>query len=93
MPVDNVSLGNVSVTKYKDCVIKLDRIRIHFLTTFFLAEYMFNVLDDLGLQPSDTFSQIVSLLEAGEEDYSDISDNTPQRLASAIANMRKLLLD
>ena len=54
---------------------------------------MFNVLDDLGLQPSDMFSQIVSLLEAGEEDYSDVSDNTPQRLASAIANMRKLSLD
>lgn len=54
---------------------------------------MCNVLDDLGLHPSDTLKQIVELLKANEDDYSDVSDTTPRRLASAIANMRSLSLD
>ena len=54
---------------------------------------MCNVLDDLGLQPSESLKQIIDLLKASEAEYSDISDNMPQRFASAIANMRSLTLD
>ena len=57
------------------------------------SDYMCNVLDDLGLQPSESLKQIIDLLKANEAEYSDISDNMPQRFASAIANMRSLTLD
>ena len=57
---------------------------------FFTSDYLCNVLDDLGLQPSDVLSNLTELLKAAPEDYADVMENKPQRLVSAIANMRNI---
>jgi hypothetical protein len=57
------------------------------------ADYLTNVLDDLGLEPSDTVTTMVSLLQASPELYNEMANKSPQRLASAIATMRCLKLD
>ena len=61
--------------------------------TPFISEYLSNVMDDLGLQPSDSLNNITQLLRCKEDNYSDESENMPQRLSSAIASMRRLELD
>ena len=56
----------------------------------FLSDYLCNVLDDLGLQPTDILTHLTDLLKASPEDYSDVIEDKPQRLISAIANMRNI---
>jgi hypothetical protein len=56
-------------------------------------DYLSNVLDDLGLEPSETIKTLVSLLQASHEQYSELAEKAPQRLASAIATIRCLKLD
>ena len=55
-----------------------------------ISDYLTNVLDDLGLQSSETIQQIVTLLKASQEEYSETAETMPQRLVSAIAGMRSL---
>lgn len=59
---------------------------------YFLEDYLVNVLDDLGLQSSENLKSLSSLLRATQEEFSDTAENTPQRLASAVASMRGLSL-
>lgn len=56
-------------------------------------DYLTNVVEDLGLHPSDALTNILKLLQATPETYTDVSENMPQRLTSALASMRKLSLD
>ncbi|KAK7114475.1 conserved oligomeric Golgi complex subunit 7-like [Littorina saxatilis] len=51
-------------------------------------EYLTNVLDDLGLQTSETLTQIDTLLKAKPEDFSDKAEVMPQRISHTIASMR-----
>ncbi|KAL4234116.1 Golgi transport complex subunit 7 [Mactra antiquata] len=53
-------------------------------------DYLCNVLEDLGLQATDTLNNIVLLLKASSETFHDISENMPQRLSHAISNMRNI---
>lgn len=55
-----------------------------------LADYLINVMDALGLQPSRTLQNIVTLLKAKPEDYRQAAKSTPRRMASSIAAMRGL---
>lgn len=55
---------------------------------FFPTEYLTNVLDDLGLQTSETLTQIDTLLKAKPEDFSDKAEVMPQRISHTIASMR-----
>ena len=59
----------------------------------FPVDYLSNVLDDLGLQTTDNIKNIATLLKTPETEYSDVAENMPQRLTSAISNMRNLKLD
>ncbi|KAL8588662.1 hypothetical protein ACOMHN_001979 [Nucella lapillus] len=51
-------------------------------------EYLRNVLDDLGLQMSETLSQIDSLLKVGPQEFGDTAEVMPQRISNTIAAMR-----
>ncbi|XP_041829905.1 conserved oligomeric Golgi complex subunit 7 [Melanotaenia boesemani] len=51
-------------------------------------EYLSNVMDALGLQPSRTLQHIVTLLRAKPEDYRQTAKLLPRRLASTIAALR-----
>lgn len=55
-----------------------------------LADYLTNVMDALGLQPSKTLQSTGSLLKTKPEDYKQVARNFPRRLASKIASMRAL---
>ena len=57
------------------------------------VDYLTNVLDDVGLEPSETVTMMVSLLQALPEQYNELANKCPQRLASAIASMRCLKLE
>lgn len=54
------------------------------------SEYLTNVLDDLGLQTSETLTQIDALLRARPEEFSERAELMPQRLAHTIASTRGL---
>ena len=51
-------------------------------------EYLTNVLEDLGLQTSETLTQIDTLLKASPEEFSDKAELMPQRISRTIAAMR-----
>lgn len=55
-----------------------------------LTDYLINVMDALGLQPSRTLQNIVTLLKAKPEDYRQAAKSVPRRMASSIAAMRGL---
>ena len=51
-----------------------------------------NVLDDLGLEASDNIKTLVTLLQAAPEQYCELAEQSPRRLASAVAALRGLKL-
>uniref|UniRef100_A0A3Q2NQR7 Conserved oligomeric Golgi complex subunit 7 n=1 Tax=Fundulus heteroclitus TaxID=8078 RepID=A0A3Q2NQR7_FUNHE len=53
-------------------------------------EYLSNVMDALGLQPSRTLQHIVTLLRAKPEDYRQTAKLLPRRLASTLAALRSI---
>ncbi|XP_036811480.1 conserved oligomeric Golgi complex subunit 7-like isoform X2 [Oncorhynchus mykiss] len=53
-------------------------------------DYLSNVMDALGLQPSRTLQQIVTLLRAKPEEYRLTAKLLPRRLVSTIAALRGL---
>lgn len=54
------------------------------------TDYLINVMDALGLQPSRTLQNIVMLLKAKPEDYRQVSKGLPRRLATTVATMRSV---
>lgn len=54
------------------------------------TDYLSNVMDALGLQPSRTLQHIVTLLRAKPEDYRQAAKLLPRRLASTIAAIRSI---
>lgn len=54
------------------------------------TDYLSNVMDALGLQPSRTLQHIVTLLRAKPEDYRQTSKLLPRRLASTVAALRRI---
>uniref|UniRef100_A0A8C0ASR8 Conserved oligomeric Golgi complex subunit 7 n=1 Tax=Buteo japonicus TaxID=224669 RepID=A0A8C0ASR8_9AVES len=60
------------------------------LTPLEYINYLINVMDALGLQPSRTLQNIVTLLKAKPEDYRQAAKSVPRRMASSIGAMRGL---
>ena len=56
------------------------------------TDYLCNVVDDLGLHPSDAIKQILSLLQATPQTFGDVTKDKPQRMISAISTMRDIAL-
>lgn len=54
------------------------------------TDYLINVMDALGLQPSRTLQNIVTLLKIKPEDYRQVSKGLPRRLAATVATMRNV---
>ena len=57
-----------------------------------VSEYLMNVLDDLGLEATDNIKTLVALLQAGPEQYSELAEQSPRRLANTVAALRCLKL-
>ena len=56
----------------------------------FISDYLNNVLDDLGIQISDTLRNIEALLQAKASEFTSVAAAKPQRITHAIASMRQI---
>ncbi|KAJ8798605.1 hypothetical protein J1605_016408 [Eschrichtius robustus] len=83
------SVARATMQTYCDAVLQIPELTPH--STKQLAtdiDYLINVMDALGLQPSRTLHNIVMLLKAKPEDYRQVSKGLPRRLATTVAAMR-----
>ncbi|XP_031170903.1 conserved oligomeric Golgi complex subunit 7 [Sander lucioperca] len=83
------SIARATMQTYCDAILLIPQLNIH--STKQLAtdiDYLSNVMDALGLQPSRTLQHIVTLLRAKPEDYRQTAKLLPRRLASTIAAVR-----
>ncbi|XP_042294025.1 conserved oligomeric Golgi complex subunit 7 isoform X2 [Sceloporus undulatus] len=85
------SLARATMQTYCEVILQIPELTLH--STKQLAtdiDYLANVMDALGLQPSKALQNTVTLLKTKPEDYKQVSKNFPRRLASIIAAMRGL---
>ncbi|KAM6964587.1 conserved oligomeric Golgi complex subunit 7 [Tautogolabrus adspersus] len=83
------SIARATMQTYCDAILLIPQLGTH--STKQLAtdiDYLSNVMDALGLQPSRTMQHIVTLLRAKPEDYRQTAKLLPRRLASTIAALR-----
>ncbi|XP_029383620.1 conserved oligomeric Golgi complex subunit 7 [Echeneis naucrates] len=85
------SIARATMQTYCDAILLIPQLSTH--STKQLAtdiDYLSNVMDALGLQPSRTLQQIVTLLRAKPENYRQTAKLMPRRLASTIAALRTI---
>ncbi|XP_027894884.1 conserved oligomeric Golgi complex subunit 7 [Xiphophorus couchianus] len=85
------SIARATMQTYCDAILLIPHLSPH--STKQLAtdiEYLSNVMDALGLQPSRTLQHIVTLLRAKPEDYRQTAKLLPRRLASSLAALRAI---
>uniref|UniRef100_UPI0037E8ABC4 conserved oligomeric Golgi complex subunit 7 n=1 Tax=Semicossyphus pulcher TaxID=241346 RepID=UPI0037E8ABC4 len=83
------SIARATMQTYCDAILLIPQLGTH--STKQLAtdiDYLSNVMDALGLQPSRALQHIVTLLRAKPEDYRQTAKLLPRRLASTIAALR-----
>uniref|UniRef100_H0X3T8 Conserved oligomeric Golgi complex subunit 7 n=1 Tax=Otolemur garnettii TaxID=30611 RepID=H0X3T8_OTOGA len=85
------SIARATMQTYCDVILQIPELTPH--STKQLAtdiDYLINVMDALGLQPSRTLQNIVTLLKARPEDYRQVSKGLPRRLVTTVATMRSV---
>ncbi|XP_061823672.1 conserved oligomeric Golgi complex subunit 7 [Nerophis lumbriciformis] len=85
------SIARATMQTYCDAILLIPQLSAH--STKQLAtdiDYLSNVMDALGLQPSRSLQHIVTLLRAKPEDYKQTSKQLPRRLASTIGALRSI---
>ncbi|KAM9336713.1 conserved oligomeric Golgi complex subunit 7 isoform 1-T1 [Symphorus nematophorus] len=85
------SIARATMQTYCDAILLIPQLSTH--STKQLAtdiDYLSNVMDALGLQPSRTLQHILTLLRAKPEDYRQTAKLLPRRLASTIAALRSI---
>ncbi|XP_054850708.1 conserved oligomeric Golgi complex subunit 7 isoform X2 [Eublepharis macularius] len=85
------SLARATMQTYCEVILQIPKLTPH--ATKQLAtdiDYLVNVLDALGLQPSKALQHTLLLLKAKPEEYKQAAKPVPRRLASTIAAMRGL---
>ncbi|KAM8730449.1 conserved oligomeric Golgi complex subunit 7 [Acanthopagrus schlegelii] len=83
------SIARATMQTYCDAILLIPQLSVH--STKQLAtdiDYLSNVMDALGLQPSRSLQHIVTLLRAKPEDYRQTAKLLPRRVASTIAAVR-----
>lgn len=83
------SIARATMQTYCDAILLIPQLSIH--STKQLAtdiDYLSNVMDALGLQPSRSLQHIVTLLRAKPEDYRQTAKLLPRRVVSTIAAVR-----
>ncbi|XP_028989396.1 conserved oligomeric Golgi complex subunit 7 [Betta splendens] len=85
------SIARATMQTYCDAILLIPHLSAH--STKQLAtdiDYLSNVMDALGLQPSRTLQHIVTLLRTKPEDYRQTAKVLPRRVASTIAAIRSI---
>lgn len=83
------SIARATMQTYCDVILQIPTLTPH--STKQLAtdiDYLINVMDALGLQPSRPLQSVVTLLKAKPEDFRLTSRGQPRRLAATVAAMR-----
>ncbi|XP_056286048.1 conserved oligomeric Golgi complex subunit 7 [Pseudoliparis swirei] len=83
------SIARATMQTYCDAILLIPQLSAR--STKQLAtdiDYLSNVMDALGLQPSRALQHIVTLLRAKPEDYRQAAKLLPRRLASTVAAVR-----
>ncbi|XP_041376538.1 conserved oligomeric Golgi complex subunit 7-like [Gigantopelta aegis] len=89
--LESVAKGTMHM--FSEEIIKIHQLTPHATKQLITdIDYLNNVLDDLGIQISDTLRNIDTLLQAKPEEFTDIAESAPQRIAHAIAAMREIEL-
>ncbi|XP_066545463.1 conserved oligomeric Golgi complex subunit 7 [Amia ocellicauda] len=85
------SVARATMQTYCDAVLQIPELSPHAAKQLATdMDYLSNVMDALGLQPSRALQQIVTLLKAKADDFRQTAKPLPRRLASTIAAMRGL---
>ncbi|MED6250567.1 Golgi transport complex subunit 7 [Ataeniobius toweri] len=85
------SIARATMQTYCDAIMLIPKLSPH--STKQLAtdiDYLSNVMDALGLQPSRSLQHIVALLRAKPEDYRQTAKLLPRRLSSTLAALRSI---
>ncbi|XP_028670290.1 conserved oligomeric Golgi complex subunit 7 [Erpetoichthys calabaricus] len=85
------SIARATMQTYGDVILQIPGLTPH--STKQLAtdiDYLSNVMDALGLQPSRTLQHILTLLKAKPEDYRQTAKALPRRVVSTIAAVRSI---
>ncbi|XP_023607326.1 conserved oligomeric Golgi complex subunit 7 isoform X2 [Myotis lucifugus] len=85
------SIARATMQTYCDVILQIPELTPH--STKQLAtdiDYLVNVMDALGLQPSRTLQHVGTLLKTKPEDYRQVSKGLPRRLAATVAAMRSV---
>ncbi|KAM6423601.1 conserved oligomeric Golgi complex subunit 7 isoform 1-T2 [Liasis olivaceus] len=85
------SLARATMQTYCEVILQIPELSPHSCKQLATdIDYLINVMDALGLQPSKALQNTVALLKTKPEDYKQTARNFPRRLASKIAAMRAL---
>ncbi|NXM82303.1 COG7 protein, partial [Oenanthe oenanthe] len=85
------SIARATMQTYCEAILQIPQLTAH--SSKQLAtdiDYLINVMDALGLQPSRSLQNIVTLLKAKPEEFQRAAKSLPRRMAAAIAAMRGL---
>ncbi|KAF2985608.1 hypothetical protein EK904_005118 [Melospiza melodia maxima] len=85
------SIARATMQTYCEAILQIPQLTAH--STKQLAtdiDYLINVMDALGLQPSRALQNIVTLLKAKPEEFRQAAKSLPRRMAAGIAAMRGL---
>ncbi|KAM8961456.1 conserved oligomeric Golgi complex subunit 7 [Pelodytes ibericus] len=85
------SLARATMQTYCDVILQIPMLTPH--SSKQLAtdiDYLINVMDALGLQPTRTLQHIVTLLKTKPEEYRQTAKNVPRKLSSLVAAMRSI---
>ncbi|XP_013863693.1 conserved oligomeric Golgi complex subunit 7 isoform X1 [Austrofundulus limnaeus] len=85
------SIARATMQTYCDAILLIPQLTPRFTKQLATdIDYLSNVMDALGLQPSRTLQHIVTLLRAKPEDYRQTAKLLPRRLASTVAAFRSI---
>uniref|UniRef100_A0A3P8WXH6 Conserved oligomeric Golgi complex subunit 7 n=1 Tax=Cynoglossus semilaevis TaxID=244447 RepID=A0A3P8WXH6_CYNSE len=85
------SIARATMQTYCDAILLIPQLSAHSTKQLVTdIDYLSNVMDALGLQPSRTLQHIVSLLRAKPENYRQTAKLLPRRLATTIAALRSI---
>ncbi|GAB5582986.1 conserved oligomeric Golgi complex subunit 7 [Prionailurus iriomotensis] len=83
------SIARATMQTYCDVILQIPELTPHSTKQLVTdIDYLINVMDALGLQPSRPLQNIGTLLKSKPEDYRQVSKGLPRRLATTVAAMR-----
>ncbi|XP_032828322.1 conserved oligomeric Golgi complex subunit 7 [Petromyzon marinus] len=85
------SVARATMHMYGEMILQINLLSPHSTKQLVTdIDYLVNVMDAIGLQPSRALQQILTLLKARAEDFRQAAKAVPRRMASSVAAMRAI---